>query len=45
MSDSIPDPYLAETGFDADEWTEPPVQDVDQDEDELEIEEDRARES
>ena len=45
MSDNIPDPYLAETGFDADEWTEQPSEVVDQVEDELEIEEDRAHEA
>jgi hypothetical protein len=44
MSDNIPDPYLAETALDADEWTDDAFDDVDVDDDELEIEEDRARE-
>ena len=50
MSDRIPDPFLAETAFDADEWSEEDDRDEEAPDfergdvgDELEIEEDRAR--
>ena len=43
MSDSIPDPYLAQTGFNDDAWEHDSFEDLDAD-DELEAEEDRARE-
>ncbi|GAA5090124.1 hypothetical protein GCM10025760_15230 [Microbacterium yannicii] len=49
MSDLIPDPDLAETAFDADAWEAPTSldeeeHDADSSFDELDVEEDRARE-
>lgn len=40
MSENTPDEYLAETGFDVEEWD---GDDTDGDEDELDIEEERSR--
>lgn len=44
MSDNAADPFLAETAFDVDEWTDEPFEGAADDEDELDIEEDRAQE-